>query len=225
MAEVLRRGRRKSVPGINVRSEAVLSHEIVILDGMRVTSAARTAFDLGRWLEHDDAVEMIDALCNAAKLNVVDILEVADGHPGVRGLRKLRSVLRVVDGGAESPAETRTRLVLVRAGLPTPNTQVSVFDRFGQFVARCDLGWECWRVVVEYDGEGHWSSEARRTRDIRRYRQLERLGWRVVRVNSGLLRESPGDVIENVREQLLAAGADLSELQSLDDLELERAED
>ncbi|WP_235174918.1 DUF559 domain-containing protein [Tomitella biformata] len=179
------------------------------IDGMRVTSAARTAFDLGRWLGHDDAIEMVDALCHARKLRVEAITAVAQAHPGARNIRQLRSVLSHVDAGAESPAETRTRLVLVRAGLPRPSTQVHVFDKLGRFVARCDLGWDRWRVAVEYDGEGHWSAEHRRTKDIRRYTQLNRLGWRIVRVNSELLREDPTEVVENVRVELRAAGADI----------------
>ena len=208
-AHALRRENRGSVPGIDVHSDSLLPGEVVILRGMRVTSAARTAFDLGRWLEHDDAIEQIDALCNAAKLTVGDVLTLARNHPGARGLRQLRSVLRLVDGGAESPAETRTRLVLIRAGLPQPSTQVRVYDERGALVARCDLGWDRWRVVVEYDGDGHWSSECQRTRDIRRYRRLGQLGWRVIRVNSELLRTCPEELVENVRAELGAAGAEL----------------
>ena len=38
-------------------------------------------------------------------------------HRGVRGLVQLREVLELADYGAESPQETRTRLVLTFAGL------------------------------------------------------------------------------------------------------------
>lgn len=208
-ANVIRRNRKLSVPGIEVHSDKLFAEEVVTIAGMRVTSAARTAFDLGRWLRCEDAVEMIDALCNATGLEVKEVLELAVRHPGVPGVRRLRAVLRLVDGGAESPAETRTRLVLVRAGLPMPRTQVHVFDGHGRFVARCDLGWERWRVVVEYDGADHWSTERGRTRDIRRYALLSRLGWRVVRVNSELLRACPDEVVAEVRLELRAAGADV----------------
>lgn len=208
-AYAIRRENRGSVPGIKVHSDVLRPEEIDVIGGMRATSAARTAFDLGRWLEHDDAIEQIDALCNATGLKVVDILRVAEAHPGARGLRQLRSVLSLVDGGAESPAETRTRLVLVRAGLPRPSTQVYVYDDAGQFIARCDLGWERWRVIVEYDGEGHWADRAARTRDIRRYSAIRKLGWRVVQVNSELLAECPDEVIADVLSELRAAGAEL----------------
>lgn len=210
-AHLLRRGPRVSVPGICVRTDSLLPHESELLGGLQVTTAARTAFDLGRWLEHDEAVAMIDALCNATGLAPASVAAVAAEHAGARGLLQLRGVLALVDGGAESPPETRTRLLLIRAGLPAPRTQVRIADAANGFLARADMGWPRWRVAVEYDGGQHWDTEARRTRDIRRYAQLERLGWRVVRVNSQLLRESPGEVIANVRRALIDAGADLDE--------------
>lgn len=59
-----------------------------------------------------------------------------------------------MDGGAQSPYETRTRLVLLAAGLPRPDTQLVVRDR-GRFVARLDMGWAAWKVAVEFDGAQH----------------------------------------------------------------------
>ena len=207
-AELIRRPRsRGSVPGIVVHTVPIPDDEVVVIDGLRVTSAARTAFDLGRWLRLDDAVEMIDALCNATKLDPRAISAIADRHRGAHGIRQLRRVLPLIDAGAESPAETRTRLLITRAGLPRPTTQVQVRDEHGRLLARCDLGWRRWKVVVEYDGAPHWENEQARTRDIRRYAMLGKLGWRVVRVNSVLLRQRPDEVVANVRDQLRAAGA------------------
>lgn len=206
-AELIRLGSRRCVAGIRVHTEALRPEDIVVIGGMRVTSAARTALDLGRWLQHDDAVEMIDALCNATGLEPAAVLQLAARYPGARGIRQLRSVLGLVDAGAESPPETRTRLLLIRAGLPRPSTQVRITDSEGRLLARADLGWRQWLVLVEYDGGLHWDTEGRRTRDIRRYAMLATLGWRVVRVNSQLLRECPGEVVANVRAQLVAAGA------------------
>ena len=40
----------------------------------------------------------------------------------------------LVDAGAESPQETRVRLVLVAAGFPRPETQIPVYDEWGQLV-------------------------------------------------------------------------------------------
>lgn len=175
--------------------------------GDRSPTPARTAFDLGRRLPLDTAVEVIDALCNATGLTPAEMLVVAQRHPRARGMVALRRVLALVDGGAESLQETRTRLLLVRDGLPTPTTQIRVVDARGRFVARADLGWPEWKVIVEYDGEQHWTDPVQRSRDIDRIAELEALGWRIVRVSSELLCNRPHVVLTRVRGQLRAAGA------------------
>lgn len=116
-------------------------------------------------------------------------------------------MLDLVDGGAESPPETRTRLLIVRDGLPRPETQIRVRDGSGRVVARSDLGWECWRILVEYDGDHHWLDERQRSRDIDRAADLEALGWAVIRVSAELLRDRPDVVLERVRAKLRMAGA------------------
>jgi hypothetical protein len=115
-------------------------------------------------------------------------------------------VLPLVDGGAESPQETRTRLLLVDAGLPPPRTQIPVTDACGFLLARIDMGWDDWLVGVEYDGVQHWTDPRQRTRDIDRLAELEDLGWTIVRVNSDMLRYRQGTVIARVIAALRAAG-------------------
>lgn len=205
--EVLRGGSGRATPGIIVRSDALRPDEITTLRGLPCTSAARTGFDLGRWLRGDRAIEAIDALCNATGLDPARILEIADGHPGARRIRELRRIISLVDSGAASPQETRTRLLIVRAGLPPPQTQLLIRDKIGLIVARADLGWERRRVLVEYDGAQHWLDRGQRTRDIDRYQELEELGWACVRVDANLLHRRPEVVLARIHAKLVAAGA------------------
>jgi very-short-patch-repair endonuclease len=97
-------------------------------------------------------------------------------------------VLPLVDAGAESPQETRARLVLIDAGLPPPRTQFRVFDEHGQFVARLDMAYDEVKVGIEYDGSQHWTDPAVRQRDIDKQFALTELGWLIVRVSRDLLR-------------------------------------
>jgi very-short-patch-repair endonuclease len=117
----------------------------------------------------------------------------------------LRKAVALADAGAESPQETRTRLVLTAAWL-RPRTQIDVYDRFGDHVGRIDMGWNQWKVGVEYDGEQHWTDPARRTRDIDRLAELEALGWRIIRVSAEMLRCRPHTIVERTRAALHAAG-------------------
>lgn len=133
----------------------------------------------------------LDALANATDLKVADVELLADRHRGARGVVQLRHALSMVDGGAESPCETKTRLVLVAGGLPRPQTQIEVLNDWGTVLARLDMGWSDWKVAVEFDGAHHWTDSAQRTRDIDRIAELEERGWKIVRVNADLLRNRP----------------------------------
>lgn len=204
-AEIVRRN-GKPVNGIVIHRNELHRAESCLIAGIPVTTPARTAFDLGRRPGVDKAVIRLDALSNATGLRRADLDGVLERHRGARGIAQLREVLELVDGGAESPQETRTRLVLIRAGLPRPTTQIRVFDECDHLVARVDMGWEQWKVGVEFDGAHHWTDPVQRARDINRLAELESCGWRIIRVSSELLRHAPGVVIDRVVAALIAAG-------------------
>lgn len=192
---------RRAPEMLTVRTDSLAPDETLSVDGMTVTTAVRTAFDLGRRLPVNEAVQRIDALMNATRLDAGEVERVVEAHPGVRGLATLRRALLLVDGGAESPYETRTRLILVRHGLPAPQTQVPVLDEHGFVVAYVDMGWPELRVAVEYDGAQHWTDPRQRRRDIERLADLDRLGWIVIRVSSDMLR-TPAAIAARVRGAL-----------------------
>jgi very-short-patch-repair endonuclease len=82
-----------------------------------------------------------------------------------------------------------------------------VFNRYDDHVGRIDMGWDNWKVGVEYDGKQHWTDPAIRDRDVDRQAELEALGWRIVRVSAGMLRYRPISIVERARTALRAAGA------------------
>ncbi|CAM2743072.1 endonuclease domain-containing protein [Skermania piniformis] len=206
-AEIALRAHHRTPPGIVGRRDSIAARDICHIDGFRVTTPVRTGYDLGRRLDRTAAVILLDALCQATGIGPDQIGAYADEHSGGRGVRRLRAALDLVDAGAESPQETRTRLVLVDDGLPRPSTQVRIRDAVGRVVARVDLAWESWRVAVEYDGAQHWTDESQRTWDIERAELLRELGWCVVRVNSEQLRSRPWLICDRVRAALRRAGA------------------
>ncbi|MCB0926141.1 MAG: hypothetical protein KDB50_16620 [Mycobacterium sp.] len=197
---------RRPPPHAIVRGGRLLEGESDRVDGMPVTTVARTAFDLGRWLTVAEAVPRIDALMNATGITVEQIAAVAAAHPGARGLRTLNDALSLADGGAESPYESMTRMLLVQNGFPRPQTQVQVRDRHGVVVARLDMGWRQWRVGVDFEGAHHWTDPRQRSRDIERYAMLPELGWTDIRLTSGMLHNAPRRFLERVGSALIARG-------------------
>lgn len=140
------RSDRHAPPGVLLHTWDVSPNETRDVRGMRCTTAARTAFDIGRTLPVDRAVPILDALMNATRLKAADVIALADTRPRHRGVRVLRAAMALADPGAESPQESRVRLLLRRAGLPETETQIEFRDRFGALhpgghglaaVARC----------------------------------------------------------------------------------------
>ncbi|MFL0178742.1 DUF559 domain-containing protein [Mycobacterium sp. SMC-15] len=189
--------------GLIVRDETLRDDEITHAGGLRVTTSARTAYDLARHLPRGRALARLDALARATPFSTEDVLLIAKHHKGARGLRRLRTVLPLVDAGAASPKETWLRLLLVDAGLPTPTTQIPVCDRSYAPFAYLDLGWEKYRVAAEYDGDQHRTDRPQYVKDHQRQRRLEAVGWINIRV---INEDHPRDVTTRVRAALQSRG-------------------
>ncbi|MEE6167079.1 MULTISPECIES: DUF559 domain-containing protein [unclassified Mycolicibacterium] len=164
------------------RAELLLPGEWRRLDELSVTTPERTAFDLGRRGSLGEAVARLDALGNATEVKAVDVLELAERHRHVRGLRQLEAALDLYDPGAESPQETRLRLMIVDAGYPQPQTQIPVLGANGQPRYYLDMGWEEHMLAVEYDGAQHADALGY---DIIRHEYIAQLGWTTIRVAAG----------------------------------------
>jgi hypothetical protein len=165
-------------------SDCIEDDEIVQSAGMSTASPARTALDIACRFRLGQAVASIDALARATDLKIADIELLAERYKGRRGIRRARRALSLVDAGAESPRETWLRLLLIRAGFPAPQTQVPVYDEYGQLVAVLDMGWERLKLAVEYEGDHHRIDRRQFNKDITRLEMLSDLGWVVVRVTA-----------------------------------------
>jgi very-short-patch-repair endonuclease len=173
--------------GLKTYDFRVHADEFGRLDGMRVTTPPRTAFDIGRCKPLDRAVANVEALGNATGLTAGEILRVARRHRGSPGLRQLAKMLDLYDPGAASPKETWLRLLAIRADYPRPRTQIPVLSADGRRRYYLDMGWEAMMLALEYDGEQHRLDPVQYAYDIKRSEDLDELGWtriRVVKTNS-----------------------------------------
>lgn len=152
------------------------SHDVVEIDGMRVTTPLRTACDLGRLLHRDAALAALDALLALGAFSLEELIAEVDRFRGFRGVRQLRVLAPLADAGSESFGESALRLRWYDATcLPTPVTQVEVHDA-GRFVGRVDLAAPDARYAAEYDGEAfHGPDQA--GHDASRRAALAEAGW------------------------------------------------
>src|SRR3984957_12068298 len=192
---------RHRLPGLFVREDRIDDDEITIIDGVPVTTPARTVLDLGCWYPMTSAVAAIDSLARATEFKTADAELLAQRYPGRRGIARARLAITLFDAGAQSPKETWLRLVLINAGLPRPQTQIPVRDETGNAIAYLDMGWEDVKVAVEYDGDQHRSDRYQYNCDVRRSEIFHRLGWTVIRVVAG---DRPADIVRRVKSALAA---------------------
>jgi hypothetical protein len=189
--------------GLVVRSETLSGDEMTSVAGIPVTTPARTAFDLGRHLPRGQALARLDALMRATPFSIEDVQLLMKRHHGVRGVRQLRELLPLVDGGAASPRETRLRLLFIDAGFPKPTTQIPVVEGRGRLVRMLDMGWEEYMVAAEYDGDQHQTDRGQYMKDMEVLPKLERMGWIVIRV---IKEHRDDDIIRRAHDTMVSRG-------------------
>ncbi len=173
---------------MRVRHTPLASDEVTVLDGVRVTTLARTVFDLARSLSFEWGV----MACDAALRNGLDeatLRWATQRHPRLRGSPRARRVADFGDARSESAAESLSRVQIARACLPPPELQFELFDPDGVFVARSDFAWPELRLVGEVDGKTKYGSLLRPGQnpvdaimaEKRREESIRQLGFWVVR--------------------------------------------
>lgn len=178
-------GRRRVRPrdGVLIHQDVLGDEEVWFREGVSVTSPLRTAYDLARALDHDDAVVAVDALAHAHRLDVGALLTYPAGRDNPRWSLRVPRVVADADARAESPPETRARLLMRRGGL-TPVPQLPVYDEVGVFVGRLDFAWEDLRLGAEYQGDHHRTDRDQWLRDVSRVAEFAACGWTILPITS-----------------------------------------
>ncbi|RNM00312.1 hypothetical protein EFE23_06600 [Micromonospora solifontis] len=188
------------VAGLRIHVARWQEGEVSRIGRIPVTTAARTCWDVARWLDVVEAVAHVDSLVHQRVTGPADLTAYLGQRRGERGARRFADVLSLVDGGAESLPESRLRVRIVRAGLPRPVTQ-HVIERNGRFVARVDLAWPDLKVAVEYDGLWHHDPDQFH-RDRRRLNRILGDDWIVLHVTSRRMAEDFEGVLTEIRTAL-----------------------
>ena len=190
--------RAGDVSGVRVTRRALSGEETTTRRGVAVTTPLRTGLDLGRIRPLEDAVIALDRFLGTG-LVFPDELRTAAAAATGRDCRCIRRAAALTDGLAESPQETRLRLVLHRSSLPDPVAQFRVHHG-GLRVARVDFAWPEHRLALEYDGAWHGDpGQFRRDRD--RLNRLTAAGWRVLFVTAADLR-NPEALLRRIAQAL-----------------------
>jgi len=133
--------------------------DIMLIDGVRVTTPLRTAMDLGRHRHPERAFAQAEAMVRAG-VDREDILNALERFRGYRWIRSLRSFAHLLDPRPQSIPESILRFRWYQTCTPYPEPQRSVLGPQLQTWS-LDLGVDELWFAVEYDGEEfHEGTEA-----------------------------------------------------------------
>lgn len=184
-------GRRRGVLEFSTNTSATTAVPALVLHrrrwqmhprdvgGFQTTSPDRTFVDIAARTSLPELVAFGDHLVHAGFTTIDDLRWYADSRH-LDGVRRARRIAPLVREGVESPPETALRLMARFGRLPEPEANGVILDAEGGFLARGDLVYRRWRVVVEYDGLHHLRDPRTWQHDLRRRELLEAAGWTVI---------------------------------------------
>lgn len=186
-----RSGGGRSSPGI-ARHGVQAMPDLVVVDGLAMTSPARTVVDLARVVPFVSAVAGADHVLATGAVTRAELERALTEVKGLSGYRRAALVVAFADGAAESVGESLSRARIHELGLPAPELQHNFFDE-GGFIGRSDFWWVEEEVAGEFDGRGKylpgataagaepgdvvWREKRREDRLRRQVRGVVRWGW------------------------------------------------
>lgn len=134
-----------------LHTAALPAEHVTTVDGVVVTTVARTVVDIARTAGFEHAVVVGDAamrngIPKEALLHVLTVMR------RWRGLPAARRAVNFLDGRSESVGESRSRVALLEFPLPPIELQYPIYDDAGKFIARADFALPDLRVLGEFDG-------------------------------------------------------------------------
>ena len=200
----MRYGNGGGQTGANVHAAALVAEEIEQWFGVYVTCAARTVVDIARGTGLRAGLVIADAALNEALTSELELDRAVRRAARWPGVRRARRAVELASPMAESPLESLTRLVIVEAGLPAPELQVWIDT--GARSYRVDALWRDRGVVLEADGMLKYRTPADLVEEKRRQEDLERAGYRVVRVTWDDVWHHPERTAARIRTALRLGG-------------------
>jgi very-short-patch-repair endonuclease len=174
--------------------------EVVTMDGIPVTTVARTLLDLAVVLPPEQLERAVNEAEVQRLLRPLQLQRMLGRYPRRHGTPALSAILDARDGITRSELEAKFSRLIRSANLPRPELNRLVTAGAQPF--ECDCVWRPQRLIVELDGRAFHVTAAAFERDRARDRRLQAAGWTVVRVTWRQLREEPETVVADLRTLL-----------------------
>ncbi len=201
---LLPHGSSPDLPGLVVhRCRRIDPQDIIEREGgMRITSVARTLFDVGAIIGPH---RLRSSLEHALDRNLVNLDQVAETsmrlfhkrRPGSREIRYALAARSEWTAAVQSDLELRVLKAMQRYGLPTPQLQFELIVSGGLKI-RFDFAWPRAKVALEVDHSFWHAGSDESRRDKKRDRLATQAGWKTIRITEDDLVDGLDDVLEQV---------------------------
>ncbi|MGH8838895.1 MAG: hypothetical protein ACRDVO_06500 [Jiangellaceae bacterium] len=138
--------------GVHHHAGELRNDDLEQIDGIWVTSPARTAIDTARVTAFEAAVVVTDALLHRGLVDRGTILNRLESMRDWPGTCNAGRVAEFADGRSESVGESRTRVAFELVGLPRPDLQRLITTPDGKIVGRSDFLFDGLWTIGEFDG-------------------------------------------------------------------------
>ncbi|GKT31180.1 cullin, a subunit of E3 ubiquitin ligase, partial [Aduncisulcus paluster] len=159
------------------------------------------AIEIARTLRPSRAIGILDAALRSGHCSPNGLEHAMRLQTGRRGIVHVRHLLAYADGRSESPMESETRLLFVDAGIPVPELQATISDRYGTRW-RVDFLWRSARLIGEYDSDEWHSGSVAMRQDKLRTARLQECGWTVLPITVDDVRRRPRELIARIKTHL-----------------------
>lgn len=181
---------------LRYRRRELRPEDVTVVDGVPVTSLARTWIDLAELVRPADLVAVGDSvLRSGAALDELDDQVQRAGRR--RGVVRARTVLPHLDRRSRSRPESCMRYELVSAGLPKPEVNEPVIVG-GEWIGEPDLLYRRQRIALEYQGDAH-ADVSRMRKDITRRLDFGDVDWLVIEAGPNEVFRHPERLVHLVR--------------------------
>lgn len=174
------------------------------VEGIPVVGPDRAFVDSATLIGHRDLIRVGDGLVRLGLTTPERLCRYAEERH-LDGVRRARLTSCLVRAGVDSVAETDVRLLLRVARLPDPEVNAWILADTGAVIARGDLVYRRYKVLVEYDGWHHERDARQRQKDHLRRERLEASGWKVIVITAADMRDPLG-IVRRVHSALVARG-------------------
>lgn len=191
--------------GLKVVRGLLRPGDATIVDGLPVTTPARTAFDEMRTASDCGwALARADAAVRSGRVALGQLVAISETRPGWRGVVQARTVAPLANPKAESPWESRLRWLWISLTKRVVLVNEDIFGLGDDWLARTDLLDPGAGIVGEFDGADH-GRPGQRALDLSRDARLERTGLIVVRATSPMVSGPGYPALSAIRRAYAAA--------------------